>query len=83
MSKRIKIADDFAFDLYFSHHDIVQRSLNHAFIHKVGGKDYYNGVFLLSKNVPVSRQEIEKRHLVEKKEWNIVASVQPSFPIYR
>lgn len=83
VSERIKIADDFAFDLYFSHHDIVQRSLNHAFIHKVGGKDYYNGVFLLSKNVPVSRQEIEKRHLVEKKEWNIVASVQPSFPIYR
>jgi len=47
---------------------------NHAFIHRVGNKDLYNGLFLLSKKKPVSKKEIEYRYLVERKEWDIVAS---------
>jgi len=65
---------DFKFDMYFPHSDEYNRKENHAFIHRVDGKDYYNGVYLLSKYKPVSRKEIEHRHLAEKKEWDVVAS---------
>jgi hypothetical protein len=44
----------------------------------VGNKDVeenkFNGIMLLSKKAPVSSREIEYRYLIEKKEYDIVAS---------
>ena len=60
--------------IYFTHDDEYNRKENHAFIHKVNEKDYYNGLLLLSKYKPVTEREIEYRHLVSGKEHDIVAS---------
>ena len=73
---------DFKFDLYFTHDQTYNRKENHAFIHRVDGKDYYNGVFLLSKRKPVTKKEIEHRHLAEKKEWDVVASGPVRYDIF-
>jgi len=70
----LKPADDFNFDLYISHHNFYERRENHAFIHRVNGEDLYNGIFLLSKNKPISEKEVTFRYLIERKEWDIVAS---------
>ena len=72
-SNNLKIDPNFKFDLYLSHDD-YDRKQNHAFVHEVDGKKYYNGIFLLSKHTLLSQREIEHRHLVERKEWDIVAS---------
>lgn len=61
-------------DLYFTHHDTYNRRENHAFIHDVNGRKLYNGLFLCSKHKPVTKKEIEHRHLVSRKEWDIVGS---------
>ena len=70
---------DFDFDLYFTHDNQYDRKTNHNFIHKVNGKEYRNGVFLFSKHAPVTQKEIEFRHLVNAKEWDIVASKPVSY----
>jgi hypothetical protein len=66
-------------DLYFTHHDTYNRRENHAFIHAVDGRQLYNGLFLCSKHKPVTKKEIEHRHLVSRKEWDIVASGPVSY----
>ena len=73
-SPNLKIADDFNFDLYISHHNAYERQENHAFVHLVNGEKLYNGVYLMSKHKPVTKKEIDHRHIIERKEWNIVAS---------
>jgi len=73
-SNNIEINKEFKFDIYFSHDNEYDRKINHAFMHSVDGKDLYNGIFLFSKHTPVSKKEIEHRHLVHRKEWPIVAS---------
>jgi hypothetical protein len=73
-SKNIKPDDDFKFDLYFSHHQEYERNENHAFLHKFNNELSYNGVFLLSKFNVVSAKEINYRFLINRKEWDIVAS---------
>ena len=74
--------DNFEFNVYFSHNQQYERSVNHAFIHRVNGKDYYNGVFLISKQQLISKREIEYRHLTQKKEWPIVASGPVKYDIF-
>ena len=73
----------FEFDVYFTHDNEYDRKQNHAFIHRVGDKDYYNGVFLCSKSVPLSKKEIEHRFPVNKKEWDIVASGPVKYDIFK
>lgn len=73
-SNNLKIADDFKFDLYFSHDNEYDRKSNHAFIHKVDDEEFYNGIFLLSKHSTITKREVEFRHLAHKKEWPMVAS---------
>jgi CYTH domain-containing protein len=76
-SRNIEIDSNFKFDLFFDDRDdeqIYDRRENHAFVHRVNDKDYYNGVFLLPKKIPVSKKEIDNRFLINKKEWGIVAS---------
>lgn len=73
-SRNLQVADGFEFDMYFSHHDTIHRSMNHAFIHRVDDKDTFNGIFLCSRNKPLTKKEIEHRFPIERKEWDIVAS---------
>ena len=65
---------DFDFDLYFTHDNQYDRKNNHSFIHLVNGKELRNGLFLYSKHKPVTQKEIEFRHIVNAKEWPIIAS---------
>ena len=81
-SRNIKIADNFKFDLYIPHHNRIDREVNHTFVHQVGDQKMYNGLFLFSKNKPVSKKEIEYRNLIERKEWDVVASGPVVYDIF-
>jgi hypothetical protein len=61
-------------DIYFAHNNKYDRTQNHAFIHQVGNEQLYNGLFLCSKHKPLTKQEIEHRHIVDRKEWDIIGS---------
>lgn len=74
ISRNLQASVDFKFDIYFSHHNIYDRNQTHAFIHRVGDKDNYNGIFLCSKNKEWTKKEVEHRFPIERKEWDIVAS---------
>jgi hypothetical protein len=65
---------DFKFDLQFSYQNNYERSINHVFKNKDVEEDKYNGIMLLSKQAPISSREIEYRYLIEKKEYDVVAS---------
>jgi hypothetical protein len=78
----IEIIDNSIFDLYFSHHNIYDRSENHVFKHIFRKQDTYaNGIILFSKLKKVSKKEIDHRFLIEKKEHNRVASKFKSYDI--
>jgi CYTH domain-containing protein len=66
----VTVDDDFKFDIYFSHNNVFDRKMNHVFLNG----EHYDGIMLMSKHKPISRKEFENRFLVERKEWNIVAS---------
>ena len=75
-SKGINITD-FYFDIFYTYRGNefdYERKANHAFKNICNGEEKYNGVFLFSKHHPVSRKELEHRHIVYKKCWDIVAS---------
>jgi CYTH domain-containing protein len=74
ITPNIDIHKDFFYDMYFTHDDEYNRKENHVFAHKVNDKIYYNGLFLLSKHKPVTKNEIEYRHIVSRKEWRTVVS---------
>jgi hypothetical protein len=82
VTNNIKIAPDFDFSIHFSFDNLYDRHENHAFIHREGSSDYYNGVFLFSKRNIVTADEINKRQLVERKEWPIVASGPVTYDIF-
>ena len=69
-------------DLYFTHDNTFDRKQNHAFIHRVNGEDLYNGVFLCSKHLPLSKKEVEYRFPVNRKEHDIVASVPCKYDVF-
>lgn len=66
--------EDFKFDLQFAFQNNFERSINHVFKNKDVDENKYNGIMLLSKQAPVSAREIEYRYLIEKKEYDTVAS---------
>lgn len=82
LSRNLSIVEGFNLNLYFSHHNSYDRNENHGFIHKVGDRETYNGIYLLSKNKPITKKEIEHRHLITKKEWNVVASGPIKYTTY-
>lgn len=85
-SRNIKLNSDFNLNLFFDDRSgefEYDRTENHAFIHRVNNQDHYNGLFLLSKHKPLSQKEIEHRHLVSRKEWNIVASGPATYDIFK
>jgi hypothetical protein len=72
--KEVEVLDTFNFDLYFSHHNPVERKLNHVFKHMFRGEETFNGVALVPKDVTLSKKEIDFRFLVEKKKYNTIAT---------
>ena len=60
--------------IYFTHDNDYDRKQNHAFVHKVKDKALYNGLFLCSKHKPLAKREVEYRHPVDRKEWNVIGS---------
>ena len=65
---------DFKFDLQFLYQNKYELSINHVFKNIDVEEIKYNGIMLLSKNRPISAREIEYRYLIEKKEYDLVAS---------
>jgi len=70
-------------DIYFTHHDTYNRKENHAFIHDVDERILYNGLFLCSTHKPITEKEINFRHLVSRKEWDIVGSTATTYDIFK
>ena len=70
-------------DIYFTHHDTYNRKENHAFIHDVDERILYNGLFLCSTHKPITEKEINFRHLVSRKEWDIVGSTVTTYDIFK
>ena len=78
-SKNIEVDQDLIKNFYISHHNIVDRNQNHAFKHVVNDSILYNGLFLCSKNKPLTEREVEHRFLVERKEWDVVGSTKKKY----
>ena len=72
--KEVLVDDNFKFDLYFSHHNVVDRNMNHVFKNVFRGEETYTGISLIPKNKELSQKEITHRFLVEKKHHDIIAS---------
>lgn len=79
--KEVEPAADFDFTLYFSHHNSYDRNMNHVFQHLLNGNVTYNGIMLMSKNKLVTKKEIDYRFLVEKKQYDILASKNKPYSI--
>lgn len=74
----VVLDQNFDFDFYFSHENEFDRKINHVFLNDKS----YDGVMLLSKHSIISEREFKHRFLIEKKEWNIVASSPRKFDIF-
>ena len=81
VSSNLKDYNDFNFDLYFPHNNDYDRTANHAFLNQGYDNVDYNGYFLFSKHKLVTQKEIEHRHIVNAKEWDIVASAYGDYDI--
>lgn len=82
ISRNLKLLEDFNLEFTFKYTNEYDRKTNHAFIHRVDDKDYYNGVFLLSKHAEVTQRELDHRFLVARKEWDIVASGPVKYDVF-
>ena len=74
----VNVAEDFKFDLYFSHHNRYDREINHVFLNG----EHRDGVVLFSRHLLVSEKEVEHRFYIKKKEWDIVASTPKPYPVF-
>ena len=71
----VEVIDNSIFKLYFSHHNAYDRRENHIFKNKCNNTEsFMSGVVLCSKYKQLSLREFEKQYIIEKKEYNIVAS---------
>lgn len=77
----VEPTEDFDFDLYFSHHNSYERKINHVFKNIDINEVKYNGIMLLSKKSEISKKEIEYRYLIEKKEYETIASKLKKYDI--
>ena len=74
----IEIVDNSVFDIHFRHHQKYERFVNHVFLNG----NFYDGLILASKHSPLSEKEINNRFLVNRKEWDILASKPLSYEKY-
>lgn len=70
----VQVVKGFNFDIYFSHDNQYDRSIHHGFKHLFRKEETYNGITLVSKKHKLSKREIDFRFIIEKKEWDIIAS---------
>jgi predicted transcriptional regulator len=73
-SANLKYDSDLVNNFYISHHELQLRRQTHAFKHKVENETTYNGVFLCSKNVLLTTQEIEYRFPITRIEHDTIVS---------
>ena len=79
----VKIIDESIFDLYFTHHEVYDRSENHVFKNLCNDTtSFLNGVVLFSKHKPISKKEFDRRYLINKKEHDRVVS-RYRYPKYK
>jgi hypothetical protein len=81
-STNISVDQNLIDNFYISYYEQIDRKQNHAFIHRVDEIDYYNGLFLCSKHMPLTQKEVDYRHIVNRKEWNIVGSGSVTYEIF-
>ena len=73
--KDVVILNEDIFEMYFSHHNVYDKTENHVFKNIFRKEETYtNGIVLFSKNKLVSQREISHRFLIEKKEYETIAS---------
>ena len=78
----IEVTNTAIFDKYFSHHDVYNRSENHAWQHQFRKDEItFGGLHLMCKNKPVSKKEIDFRFLIRKKEHKEIASQHSMYDI--
>jgi len=81
----VDIINSDVFDLYFDPRDgkyDADRLVNHVFKHRFRGQEVYtNGVTLFSKNKQITKKEFDYRHLIEKKERNMLVSKMQLYDI--
>lgn len=70
----VQVNKGFNFDVYFSHDNYYDRSMHHGFKHIFRNNETYNGITLVSKKNKLTKKEIDFRFIIEKKEWNVIAS---------
>jgi hypothetical protein len=75
----VKVLDSFKFNVYFSYDNEYDRKMNHVFLNG----EHYDGIVLFSKHRPISKKEFDYRFLIERKEWNVMASVPKPFCKFR
>ena len=81
-SPNILVDNNLIHNFYISHHEQIDRKQNHAFVHLVDDVKYYNGLFLCSKYAPLTQKEVDYRHVVNRKEWDIVGSGPIKYDIF-
>ena len=72
------IKDNFKFNIYFNHQNQYDRSINHVYLNN----ETYDGIVLFSKKSPITEKEFNTRFYINKKEWDIVASVPKPFDLF-
>jgi hypothetical protein len=81
----VDITNSNIFDLYFDPRDgkyDADRLENHVFKHLFQKDETYtNGIVLFSKNKKITKKEFEFRHLIEKKEHDIIVSKMKPYDI--
>lgn len=73
---------DLVKSFYITHHNASLRKQNHAFVHQVDDKKLYNGLFLCSKDQPLTQKEVDYRFPVARKEWNEIGSGPVKYDIF-
>ena len=77
------VLSDRIFNTYFSYHNVYDRSENHVFKSVCNDQEsFMYGIVLCSKKKIITKREFDHRYLINKKEYNIVAS-RYSYPVYK
>ena len=81
-SQNISHNKDLITDFYISHHDAALRKQTHVFAHIVDESNFYNGLFLCSKHLPLSKKEVEYRFPVNRIEHTEIGSSKIKYDIF-
>jgi hypothetical protein len=76
-SPNISVDRNFVDRFYIPWYESVDRKQNHTFLNN----KFHDGIVLCSKHVPLTKREVEHRYIVNRKEWDIVASQPKPYDI--